>query len=145
MIGNIVGKFKEKIGITTLNGGLSFSRRLGKRMVTFCLVDFAWIFFAAYSLRHAVSLIKQMFMTFQTTGIYELGLTRGNWFILVFSLIILGIVDTFHENGKSVFLLVEKQTLWFRWVLYLGLLWGTIMFGIYGIGYDTSQFIYFQF
>lgn len=143
--GNIVVKIKERIGSITLNEELSFSRRLGKRMVTFCLVDFAWIFFAADSLRQAVSLIRQMFVTFQTTGIYDLGLTRGNWFILCFSLIVLGIVDTLHENGKSVFLLMEKQTLWFRWVLYLGLLWGTIMFGIYGIGYDTSQFIYFQF
>lgn len=145
VIGNIVMRVKEKIAITPLCSEMSFSRRLGKRIVTFCLVDFAWIFFAAYSLNHAVSLLGQMFVTFQTTSIYELGLNRGNWFILCFALAILGIVDAFHEKGKSLFLLVEKQTIWFRWLLYLGLLWVTIMFGIYGVGYDTSQFIYFQF
>lgn len=86
-----------------------------------------------------------MITVFQTTSIYEIGLDRGNWFILLGSIFILGIVDVIHEKGESVFCLVSGQEFWFRWLLYLGLIWGIIMFGIYGIDYDASQFIYFQF
>lgn len=123
----------------------SFSRRLGKRIVTFALVDFAWVFFAADHLQHAYGIFRQMFTTFQTASIYEIGLDRGNWFMLSFGIVVLMTVDYIHERGNSVFLLVNRQTIWFRWVLYLGLIWCIILFGIYGVGYDSSQFIYFQF
>lgn len=86
-----------------------------------------------------------MLTAFQTTGIYEIGLDRGNWFVLLFGIFVLAIVDYMHERGESIFLLVNRQALWFRWGLYLGLIWCTILFGIYGINYDSSQFIYFQF
>ena len=55
------------------------------------------------------------------------------------------IIDILHENNVSVFSLVNKQEFWFRWILYMGLVWTVILFGIYGIAYDTSAFIYFQF
>ena len=123
----------------------SFSQRLGKGIVTFLLVDFAWMFFAADHLHHVYGIFCRMLTTFQTTSIYEIGLDRGNWFMLFFGIIVLVTVDIIHEKGKSIFLLVNRQTLWFRWILYLGLIWCIILFGIYGVGYDSSQFIYFQF
>ncbi len=61
------------------------------------------------------------------------------------AIVILYVVDILHEKQISIFEVVKRQEIWFRWILYLGLIWGIIMFGIYGIGYDTSQFIYFQF
>lgn len=146
IIGNIKGRAKSRLGIVW--GGYSedtFSRKLGRGLVTFILVDFAWIFFASNGLRHAYYIIRQMFTVFKTTGIYEIGLDRGNWFMLFFGMMILMAVDIVHERGKSVFSFVNRQMLWFRWLLYLGLIWSTILFGIYGIGYDSSQFIYFQF
>lgn len=42
-------------------------------------------------------------------------------------------------------IIVSHQEIWFKWMLYLGLIWGIIMLGIYGVDYDTSTFIYFQF
>ncbi len=123
----------------------SFSQKLGKGIVTFALVDFAWIFFAADSLRQVYAILRQMLTTFQISSIYDMGLDRGNWFMLLMGICILTAVDVVHEKGKSVFLFVNRQTLWFRWILYLGLIWCTILFGIYGVEYDSSQFIYFQF
>lgn len=102
-------------------------------------------FFAADSLHHCYDIIRQMFSVFQTTGIFEIGLDRGNWFMLCFGILILLIVDIVHERGKSIFYWVNQQTILFRWILYLGLMWCIILFGIYGVGYDASQFIYFQF
>lgn len=143
--GDFLSKVSKKLSVVQSDGQLSFSRRLGKAIRTFIFVDIAWVFFASDSLRHAVKMFLQMFTSFQTTSIYELGLTQGNWFMLLSALGILCIVDVLHETGHSVFQMVARQTLWFRWLLYLGLIWGTIMFGIYGINYDAGQFIYFQF
>lgn len=124
---------------------LSFSQKLGKMMGTFLLVDAAWVFFAADSLRQVYAVFRQMLTAFQKAGIYELGLDRGNWFILWFGIAVLLTVDVLHEKGYSIFMLVRRQTVWFRWNLYLGLIWCTILFGIYGAGYDAGQFLYFQF
>ena len=78
-----------------------------------------------------------------------LGMSGGPDFTLQVSLSLMALcllfVDILHEKKISVIAWVEKQELWMRWMLYLGLIWCTIMFGIYGIAYDTSQFIYFQF
>lgn len=123
----------------------SFSQKLGTGIVTFVLVDFAWIFFAADSLHQVFGILRRMLTTFQCSSVYDIGLDRGNWFMLVMGICILTVVDLIHESGKGVFLFVNRQTFWFRWVLYLGLIWSTILFGIYGVEYDSSQFIYFQF
>lgn len=123
----------------------SWSTRFRKEIGTFLLVDFAWIFFASDSFMTAIYTIRQMFTVFQAASIWSLGLNRGQWFFLLAGIVILMVVDVWHEQGKAVFEMVNRKELWFRWMLYLGLIWFTIMFGVYGIKYDTSQFIYFQF
>ena len=144
IVEDLIALVERKIGKNT-SSAVSFSQRLGKSVTTFIMVDFAWVFFAADSLRHVYRIFRQMLTTFQTTSIYEIGLDRGNWFMLCFGIVVLMIVDVIHEREGAVFSLVNQQTVWFRWILYLGLIWCTIMFGIYGISYNTSQFIYFQF
>lgn len=123
----------------------SFSKKLGRGCITFLLVDIAWVFFAAGGVSHALGIFRQMAAVFATTNFTEIGLDQGNWFVLLMGVAVLLIVDLFHEKGKSIFNIMSSQTLWYRWGLYLGLIWGTIMLGIYGVAYDTSQFIYFQF
>ena len=49
------------------------------------------------------------------------------------------------EQGKDVVGLVLKQGAWFRWAVYLGLLFSILIFGVYGNVYEQTQFIYFQF
>lgn len=145
IIGHLKGQVLKKLNIKAKNIQYSFSQKLGKGIITFILVDFAWIFFATDSMNQVYHIFYQMWTTFQTTSIYEIGLDQKNWLILFLGIIILIIVDIIHECGKSVFSFVNHQTLWFRWILYLGLIWCIILFGVYGIDYDSSQFIYFQF
>lgn len=124
---------------------VTFSTRLRKIIITFLLTNFAWIFFVCNGTRQAFGVIKNMFTCFQTTSILELGLDRCNWLLLIIGIAILVVVDVIREKGISIFSVVLKQEAWFRWIIYLVLLWLTIMFGIYGKSYDTSTFIYFQF
>lgn len=123
----------------------SFSYKLRKIIGNFILVDFAWIFFAANNFTHALEIIKQMTSCLFTTKLMKLGLDIDNWAILIAAVMILTIVDILHEKKRSLFEMIDRQELWFRWILYLGLIWVIIMLGIYGVGYDASQFIYFQF
>lgn len=130
--------------LKTAQSAEPFSKKLGKILITFIFVDIAWVFFASDSFSHSVGIFKQMLTSFQTTGIFSLGLDRGNWAMLIFALAVLLIVDVLHEKGKSIFKLVKKQQIWFRWGLYLGLVWCVLLFGIYGPAF-TNEFIYFQF
>lgn len=145
IVGNAKSRIIKRLHPKAEEIRCSFSQKLGKGIITFALVDFAWIFFAADNLHQVLGILRQMLTAFQLSSVYDLGLDRGNWFMLVTAICILFMVDVIHESGKSVFRLVSRQTLWFRWILYLGLIWCTILFGIYGVEYDSSQFIYFQF
>lgn len=141
IIGDIRGRVQKRI----YKGGsrASFSKHLREGILTFILVDFAWVFFAADSIHHALRIFKQMLSV--TTSLFKLGLDRANGQILIGGIIILFVIDILHEKGVSVLKLVNSQEIWFRMLIYLSLIWSIIMFGVYGVGYDTSQFIYFQF
>lgn len=112
--------------------------------ITFLLVDFAWIFFRASGLRDAVNYIVQMFSNFQARSLEE-GLGKEHWITLAIAIIILLVVDYLHEKELKIREMIFKQNIVIRWFLYIATIWSIILFGVYGVAYDTSQFIYFQF
>ena len=114
-------------------------------IATFIIVDFAWIFFVSKNLEQAIGIIKQMSTIWKTSRLTKLGLDGSDWNALLLGIIILFVVDSIHENNNSIFKSVANLNIVLRWLLYLGLIWSTIMMGIYGAAYDTSTFIYFQF
>lgn len=132
----------QKVGFSMQD---SFSKRIRETVLTFVLVDFAWIFFVSKSFTHACGIVRQMGAVFKTSKGLDFGLDMTNWIVLAFGLVVLFLVDSMREQEKSIFVTVGRQEIWFRWALYLGVIWGTIMLGIYGVEYDTSAFIYFQF
>ena len=144
----IAGDLKQRMEKRFLQNKVleeSFSGNLRKALVTFVLVDFAWVFFAADSIHMAFGIFKQMFTTMATTSVFELGLDRDNWKIMIMSIVLLLAVDLIHEKGISIKKVLSKQEIWFTLFFYNVFIWMVIMLGIYGVGYDTSQFIYFQF
>ena len=144
VIGNIKSGLCRKLGIAPKNPD-SISVKLRNIIITFLMVDFAYIFFVCGSIGHAFGVIGQMFSRYYVCGITGLGLNETNLWVLGVSILILLAVDIMHEKGIGIFAAFAKQQIWFRWIIYLGLVWSIIMFGIYGIAYDTSTFIYFQF
>lgn len=119
--------------------------------VTFILIDFAWIFFRADSVKDALYFIKRIFIcptpwTLFNGDIYTLGLDRHEMNILLFSIFLLGCVDLIRVHKQC--LLDEflfEQNLWFRWGAVAGLIVMIFVFGQYGPSFDAQQFIYFQF
>lgn len=145
--GSIRGKVCEKLHVRTS----CFSYYLLQVMVTFCKVAFAWIFFRADTIIDALRFIKRIFTRptpwiLLNGGLYELGLDRVEMNILLFSVVLLLLVDIVRYVKKQtidVFLLA--QNIWFEWTVVIMLIVMLFVFGEYGPSFDAQQFIYFQF
>ena len=128
-----------------------FSYKLGQVLVTFALVNFSWVFFRAVSLKEAVSILgriatKWNLWVLSDQSLYRLGLDVTEVHILAISLLTLFIVDWVkYKTGKTIDLVLREQVLWFRWLALFALLFGIIIYGMYGPAYSAAAFIYFQF
>ena len=126
-----------------------FSWRALQTVITFFLVDFAWLFFRAPGAMAAFRIIRNSVRhcnPFQLLngGLYSMGLSRANMKLLLMSLIILAVVDFLRGKGelRQKFL---SQNKWFYYGITYGGLLCILFFGIYGEGYHPGQFLYFQF
>ena len=129
----------------------SFGYKFTKVLITFILVDFAWIFFRAENLYQAFHYIERMlknrdWWSLFDQSIYTLGLDLREIHVLFISLIILLLVDLLRYcRGKKMVEWLEQQWVVFRWGVIIILLIFCIVFGYYGPGFNSAQFIYFQF
>lgn len=139
-------KIDQKIYITE-----SFSYRLGQALVTFCLVDIAWIFFRASDISSALRYIYRLSTRWDPWvlfdgSLYRLGLDVTQVHILLMALLALYIISRIkYKSDMDIDEVLSEQCLWFRWAVILMLIFSIIIFGVYGPGLDSSQFIYFQF
>lgn len=127
----------------------TFSMKLGKIISTFLLVSIAWIFFRANGTKAALEMIVQMFGNFNpwifiNGGIYKLGLEEADISLLIFSIGILLFVN-FLQTRISIRQKLAQQNSVFRFIVYFAALFFVIIYGVYGPGFNSSDFIYFQF
>jgi len=129
----------------------NFSYGFGHGLVTFALVAVAWVFFRAQTLSEAVYYIKRMCTRWDGWSLfdgklYTLGLDRFEWNILAVGLILLLLADLIRKyRGQEAAAFLAQQNLWFRWLVIIGLILGSLVYGEYGIHFDSAQFIYFVF
>ena len=150
IMGDILKPLRNKVETIFKVNTQCFSYRLFNIIITFILVDFAWIFFRAPDIETAFTIIKQMFSIwnpwiFFDNSLYDMGLDRKDFWVLCFSVMILWAVSFMQERGIKIREELAKQNLIFRWIIYYAAIIFIIVFGIYGPEYDASQFIYFQF
>lgn len=150
IIADIVKKPRDIIRrILCINTTLIGSR-IFQTIVTFVLIDISWIFFRANSLNMAINVLKSIIYTdniwvLWTEGIYECGLDDRNFAVLLFSIIILFVVDIMNKKGSNVRFLILKQDYWFRCITVAVSVSIILLFGIWGAEYNAASFIYFQF
>ncbi|MBQ6888827.1 MAG: MBOAT family protein [Lachnospiraceae bacterium] len=137
--GKIVGKTAKNICINVC-----------KTIVTFILVDFSWLFFRADSIRDAFAMLKSMltvknFSVLTDGSLFGLGLNQYHFWFLLLAIAILWITDYFKYKNVDLFEKIEKQNVAVRYFVYMCLFCAVVLFGIYGVDYEASQFIYFQF
>ncbi|MCR5250876.1 MAG: MBOAT family protein [Lachnospiraceae bacterium] len=149
--GNILKPVRAKLTKVLNLHEDSFSFHFGRKVITFVLTAFAWIFFRAHSMKLALEYIRRMFVKFNPwvlfdQSMFNWGPDRRETGILFFCLLLLLAVSLLREYKKTdlgEFLL--KQDLWFRWLVFILLMLAVLVWGEYGLAFDSSQFIYFAF
>lgn len=140
------GRVRKRLGVDENR----FSYRLGAGLISFALVDFSWLFFRAEGVGQAVDIIRQMIGSLQAPQLFGLAVNRMGFSMqqlvaLMVAFLLMAVVDILKNKGYDVCGLVLKQGIWFRWLLYLGLLFMIMMYGAYGLDFAQTEFIYFQF
>ncbi len=148
VIGKIMKPFRDRaVEILNIDRG-SFGHRLYKVILTFILVDFAWIFFRAPSFKDSIGIIKRMFYfnpwILIDGSIYNLGLDQNELKIVIISLLILFLVSLM-KRSFNIREKINRQGILFRWIIYYVAIFSILILGVYGPGFSAQQFIYFQF
>ena len=138
-------KINNKLGIDTE----VFSYKLYQVIRTYLIFSFTMIFFRATSVTNAIDIIKNIFVLnlkplTNISLLRNIGISISDMSVLLISLMILFIVKLLARRGdirEKLF----KQNILFRWTIIYTLVFGVIIFGCYGAGYDATTFIYKQF
>lgn len=126
----------------------AFVERQMDRVVTFFFVMLAWIIFRANSLRAGLYMIRSIFTVYNPWVLWDdsilgLGLDWKNCVVLVFAILLLILMEHIQEYSRtSVRERVMMQPLIARWTVYLMAISVIVVFGVYGYGYNASDFIY---
>lgn len=149
IIGDCLKPIRNRISTKLNIDKERFSYKIAHIVGTFALVDFAWIFFRANTLSDAIGIIKQMFTEFNIWvffdgSLYNLGLDNKEFALCIISIVILLIADYLKKN---IFIMgwLDGQAFWFKLLITYSLIFFILIFGVYGYGYNASEFIYFQF
>ena len=149
VIGALMRPVRNKVAallrVKEQSGGLKAVRIL----VTFCLVNFAWILFQAESMAAVLRICERLlhprvWELFDGT-FYTLGLNGPNVALMLLGLMVVIAADLFHERGISVSKRIAEERLWIRWPVYIAAILLILVCGVWGAGYDTASFIYYRF
>lgn len=151
IIGEITKPLKQRLNAFLHTKTESISYKLGQAFLTFLLVDAAWIFFRSDSIGDALYYCKRIITKWDPWSlfngeIYTLGLDRFEFNVLLVSIAVLFLADLIrYKKRETIAMFLKNQCIWFRWTAIILLVAATLVYGIYGTKFDSSQFIYFQF
>ncbi len=151
VLGDILKPLRQKIVKFFKTDTTAFSYKFGQILFTFSITTFAWIFFRAANLGEALYFIERLFTKWNPwvlfdQSLYTLGLDVVEMNVLLIALATLLLADILkYKKNLSVSQFLMKQNLWFRWVIVLFFILAILVYGKYGVDFDSAQFIYFNF
>lgn len=150
VIGDVLKPVKQKITDCLHMNRHSFLYQTLQKILTFLLVDFAWLFFKAESAGSALRIIRKTFTEFDwkvmTDGsLYQLGLSCMEFRFILLTILALLVVDILHEKRIYMLNLLKERNICIRAFGCAVLLMIVVAFGVYGVNYDVGTFIYFAF
>ncbi len=128
-----------------------FSYKFGQIFFTFVLTTFAWIFFRARSVSVLGEYLSRLFTKWDPwvlsdDSIYGFGLDARETIILYLSVFVMLIVSFVrYKKGADIGEILLRQNRAFRIIVFVLLITAIIIFGEYGIDFDSNKFIYFDF
>lgn len=151
VVGDLTKGIRKKINAALNVNTEAESYKVGQVVGTFILTTFAWIFFRADSMAQLTFFLKRMVTRVNPWALfdgnlYNFGLDRVDVHTLFISLTVMVVVDIIRVKKKEdIGQFLIRQNLVFRWIALLLLILGTIVYGAYGVDFDSTQFIYFNF
>lgn len=110
-----------------------------KIVVTFMIVNFAWIIFRMPSIKDAYLMIVRMFSSSAFGGIFLPG--NSDLLFMTLGITLLFLNDLTEEYYPSKIKLMDNSRIWVRWTTYILCVILIMMAGVF----DAGQFIYVQF
>lgn len=110
-----------------------------KILITFLLVNFAWIFFRMPTIGDAFSVIARIFNPALFGNLYTP--EKANTLFIVMGVIIIMVKDLTDEYCPRSFKLMESDKVWVRWMTYVLCIVMIMLTGVF----DAGQFIYANF
>lgn len=151
IVGDASKNIREKLGNALGLRKTDYSYKLAKIVGTFMLTTFAWIFFKAKTLSKAVQFIKCMLTkpdpwSLFDGSLYSFGIDNKVFLVLLSAIAVLALADLVRYRKKVDFgVFLQNESLWFRWLVLVFLIVSCLVYGAYGVEFDSAQFIYFQF
>lgn len=127
-----------------------FSWRLFGMLRTLLLVSIGRCFARSGGFMDGVLMLKSGLSNWDPWTLYDrsllqLGLSQSDYNILIFGILILLVVGILQERGLEIRAALDRQNLWFRWLIAIGAIIAVLLFGAYGTEYNAQSFIYAQF
>jgi len=148
----VAGSLSRKLlrrGGSTVPAALRPALRAAQQAGCFLLVAFAFLFFRAAGLRTGMEMSLSMLSgpwaeQLRDGTLLSLGLDLPELILLGLGLLVLLLVSLLQER-VSLRERIAGLSLPLRWAIYLGGILAVLVFGIYGPGYSSAQFIYMNF
>ncbi len=149
VIGYIMKPARDKfISVFNVNRR-GFSHRFLRILVTFILVNYAWVFFKAASLSEAFMIIRSslVFTPWKMAdgSLLGFGLDSAEFMLSLLGIGITVAVDVINYFGITIREKILSQGIWLRYLIGIFGIIIVLIFGIWGPGYESSNFIYQQF
>ncbi len=150
VVGNLTGKARSSLRKKCHIKDNCLSYRLFQMMITFALHCFSCFVFRIDSFAMGGEMIKKAGVNlgigwFFDGGVYSAGLSQGKVWLLLFSIVLLLLIDLIHEKKWSIRSFINKQDIVFRWFCYLAATIGLLIIVLQDYGVGAANFIYFQF
>lgn len=120
--------------------------KLLNRMFTFLLISLLWCFYVWPDTMTALDMLGSVFtvMNYGTliSGIAAMGLTAGDWIVFAVAAVLLGVCDGCRTRCRECFDGMNPAA---KTAVICSLALSVLIFGMYGIGFNASEFIYSQF
>jgi len=118
-----------------------------KRLTTFVLIAFSWIFFRAGSFDDLKLILTRLFTWnasfFTNFNAKGLGMQKSELIVSFIAVVMLAVYELIQEK-ISVGAVLRRRPVVVRWAVYMAVIAVIILFGVYGDA-NSTQFIYFKF
>ena len=119
-------------------------------IVVFVLVDFAWLFFRVPDMTTAMQMIKTVVTDLQISTLlsewwFDYGMSKIEYLMWIAVAFGVFCMEVWEEKNVEFWTILEKQSWWIRWMVYIMVIFLLVMTWFIGMGSDAKSFLYQNF